>query len=141
LQPLPDTHLEARPMPPLVPVDILLLALVYLAGKHALADFFLQTKYQWANKGRYGHPGGILHALIHAALSAPILLMLPPPSSSYGIAVLGAEFVAHYHCDWLKEKFVKAWGLGFQNDGFWRAMGIDQLVHGITYIAMVRALV
>jgi hypothetical protein len=128
-------------MPALTSYNALLLGLAYLASKHAIADFFLQTKYQWSNKGRYGHPGGILHAGIHVLMSAPLLLILPPPSLNYGLAVLGAEFLVHYHCDWTKEKFVKTNGWTFQNDAFWRAMGVDQLVHALTYVAMVRALV
>jgi hypothetical protein len=126
---------------PLSPTDTLLVALAYLAVKHMIADFVLQTQYQWANKGRYGHPGGLLHAAIHVALSAPVLLILPPATLNYGLAVLGAEYLAHYHCDWAKERLVKARGWTFQHDAFWRAMGTDQLVHGLTYIAMVRALV
>ncbi len=118
----------------------MLLCLAYLLVKHAIADFFLQTKYQWSNKGRYGHPGGILHAIIHIAFSAPILLMLPPPDAMYGATVLAAEFLVHYHCDWLKEQVVRRNSWTFTDDAFWRAMGVDQLVHGLTYLAMVRAL-
>jgi hypothetical protein len=128
-------------MPSLTSLDGLLLGLAYLACKHAIADFFLQTKYQWSNKGRYGHPGGLLHAGIHLVLSLPILAILPPPSLAYGLAVLAAEFGVHYHCDWIKEKVVKTNSWTFQNDAYWRAMGVDQLVHGLTYVAMVRALV
>ena len=123
------------------PNDMIFAGLAYLAVKHAIADFMLQTRYQWSNKGRYGHPGGLLHAGIHLVCSAPLLLILPPPSLGYGLAVLGAEFLVHYHCDWTKEQVGKRLGLTFTDDGFWRAMGIDQLVHGLTYIAMVRALV
>jgi Protein of unknown function (DUF3307) len=120
--------------------DTLLLAIAYLAFKHMIADFFLQTKYQWSNKGRYGHSGGLLHAAIHTVLSAPVLLILPPASIEFGAAVLAAEYVVHYHCDWTKEQVVKANKWTFTNDAFWRAMGVDQLVHGLTYVAMVRAL-
>ncbi len=128
-------------MPTLTAIDALLLGMAYLLAKHALADFFLQTKYQWANKGRYGHPGGILHAVIHVALTAPVLLLLPPPTAIYGSYVLLAEFFVHYHCDWIKEQFVKRHAWTFQHNEFWRAMGIDQLVHGLTYTCIIRALV
>ena len=122
-------------------IDGMLLGLAYLMAKHALADFFLQTKYQWANKGRYGHPGGLLHAAIHVALTVPVFLLLPPPTTIYGSYVLLAEFLVHYHCDWLKEQIVKGRGWTFLHNEFWRAMGIDQLVHGLTYLCIVRALV
>lgn len=121
-------------------LDWIVAGFVYLVVKHAIADFFLQTRYQWMNKGKYGHPGGLLHAAIHVAFSAPLLLILPPPSLNYGLAVLAAEFVVHYHCDWTKEQVVKRNGWTFTDDAFWRAMGVDQLVHYLTYIAMVVAL-
>lgn len=121
--------------------DWLFICLAFLALKHAIADFFLQTRYQWSNKGRYGHPGGLLHAAIHVAMSTPLLLMLPPVTAAYGAAVLGAEFLVHYHCDWAKERIVARAGLTPTDNGFWRAMGIDQLIHALTYVAMVRALV
>ena len=120
--------------------DLILACLTYFAVKHAIADFFLQTRYQFSNKGRYGHPGGLLHAGIHSVFSLPALAILPPPTLSYGLAVLAAEFVVHYHCDWTKEQAVKRLKLGFTDNGFWRAMGLDQLVHALTYIAMVKAL-
>jgi hypothetical protein len=44
--------------------------------KHAVADFYLQTAYQYSNKGKYGHPGGIIHAGIHAALTPLVCLAL-----------------------------------------------------------------
>jgi Protein of unknown function (DUF3307) len=125
----------------LTAADWMLLCLAYLAIKHAIADFFLQTKYQWENKGRYGHPGGLLHAAIHTVFSLPIFWMVQPESAQWAALVLAAEFVVHYHCDWIKEQILKQYALTYQDDGFWRALGIDQLVHGLTYVAMVRALV
>jgi hypothetical protein len=119
--------------------DVMLLTLAYLLAKHALADFFFQTAYQWKNKGRYGHPGGILHAGIHTLMTLPAFLIIAPPSLAYAATIAAAEFVVHYHIDWTKEQAVR--GLTPQTDGFWRSMGIDQLAHGLTYLAIVRALV
>lgn len=127
-------------MPTLTATELVLAGLGYLLTKHAIADFFLQTRYQWANKGRYGHPGGMLHAAIHVAMSAPVLLILTPASLEYAAAVLGTEYVIHYHCDWIKEQVVKRGGWTPTTDKFWRAMGLDQLVHGLTYVGMVWAL-
>jgi hypothetical protein len=121
-------------------VDLALVGLAYLATKHMVADFVLQTRYQWMNKGRYGHPGGLLHAAIHVVLSAPVLLILPPPTLTFGLVILGAEALVHYHCDWAKEQIVKRNGWTSTNDAYWRTMGGDQLVHGLTYLAMVKAL-
>ena len=51
------------------PVVIAALLLV----KHFVCDFVVQTPYQIMNKGRYGHPGGLLHAGIHAAATGLVL--------------------------------------------------------------------
>ena len=66
-------------------IDGMLLGLAYLMAKHALADFFLQTKYQWANKGRYGHPGGLLHAAIHVG---PNKVRWRTPAYALGFLIL-----------------------------------------------------
>ena len=121
------------------PVDarLVLVALAYLLTKHAVADYFLQGRYQWGNKGRYGHPGGIVHSAVHAALTAPVFLIVAAPSFILGAALLGAEFLIHYHVDWLKDRIVRARGWTAGDAMFWHAIGIDQLLHGLTYIAIV----
>jgi hypothetical protein len=121
-------------------LDVVLLAVGYLLLKHAIADFFLQTPYQWKNKGRYGHPGGLLHAAIHVALTAPVFLILPPANRDVGIALLAGEFVLHYHIDWLKERTLRTHGWTTTNSAYWRATGVDQLAHNLTYVAIVWAL-
>ena len=63
--------------------EIALLALAAVAVlmfKHAVADFYLQTAYQYLNKGTYGHPGGFIHAAIHVALTPLVYLVLVPGS-------------------------------------------------------------
>jgi hypothetical protein len=84
---------------------IILAAIAVLLFKHMVADFYLQTPYQFLNKGTYGHPGGFVHAGIHVALTPLVYLVLLP--SSLVLAALGA----------------------------------DQFVHGLTYLALVALLV
>lgn len=119
---------------------LLLLALTFLVIKHTIADFFLQTPYQFRNKGRYGHPGGLLHAGIHIVFSAPVFLILPVATADM-LLILGGEFLVHYHTDWFKERFVRLHEATPQDARFWHAIGIDQLVHLLTYIAMTALLV
>lgn len=124
--------------------EIALLALAAVAVlmfKHAVADFYLQTAYQYLNKGKYGHPGGILHAGIHTALTPLVYLVLLPGSLLIAGAIALAEFVLHYHIDWLKEQITGRNGWTPQDRGFWYALGADQLVHGLTYLAIVAALI
>lgn len=123
------------------PADTIVLAITYLLVKHAIADFMLQTSYQWKNKGRYGHPGGILHALIHATFSAPVLLIMPAPTLIAGGALLLGEFLIHYHIDWIKEQTVKLLSIPFGSAPFWWAIGIDQIAHSLTYSAMTWLLI
>lgn len=122
--------------PALVPVATLL----WLQVKHMVCDFFLQTSYQIHNKGRYGHPAGLLHAGIHMIGSVPIFLFYPvAPLAAVGI--LAAEFVAHYHIDWIKNQIGQRFGWTPRDQKYWWAMGADQFAHQLTYLAMAVALI
>ena len=112
---------------------IALLALLLV--KHFVGDFVLQTKWQVHQKGVYGAPGGLVHSGIHVAGTLVALLALMTPASLI-VPVLIAEFVVHYHIDWGKERVVRRfdWREGAR---FWNAMGFDQLLHGLTYLAIV----
>ncbi|MEE9587151.1 MAG: DUF3307 domain-containing protein [Hyphomicrobiaceae bacterium] len=116
-----------------------LAAVAVLLVKHAVADFYLQTPYQYFNKGIYGHPGGFVHAGIHVALTPLVYLVLVPGSLLVAGAIAVGEFLLHYHIDWLKEQATN--GLTAQDRGFWYALGADQLIHGLTYLAIVATLI
>ncbi len=120
---------------------LLLLAVAILMLKHTVADFFLQTPYQYINKGIYGHPGGFLHSAIHVALTPLVYLVLAPSSILLAAAVALGEFAVHYHVDWLKERLTHRHGWTAHDRGFWYALGTDQLVHGLTYLAIIAILV
>ncbi len=123
------------------PASAVILGFAVLVVKHTVADFFLQTPYQFLNKGIYGHPGGLLHAGIHAALTAPVFLVLPAGSLALAALILGGEVAVHYHVDWLKEQVKKRYDLQPDGAGFWQALGLDQLAHMLTYVAIVALLV
>ena len=118
-------------------VRMVLLAMAYLLIKHCIADFLLQTENQRRTKGDYGALGGITHALTHVALTAPVFLILPPVGLGAAIALLTGEFTVHYHLDWAKEQIVRRNGWTSQHTPFWWALGIDQLGHGLTYVALL----
>jgi hypothetical protein len=120
---------------------LVLAAIAVLMVKHAVADFYLQTPYQYLNKGTYGHPGGLLHASIHVALTPLVYLLLAPASLLVAGAIALGEFVVHYHVDWLKEQATRRNGLTAQDQCFWHVLGTDQLLHGLTYVAIVAALI
>jgi hypothetical protein len=56
-------------------------------------------------------------------------------------AIALGEFVLHYHVDWLKEQITHRNRLTARDRGFWYALGADQLIHGLTYLVIVAALV
>jgi hypothetical protein len=104
--------------------------------KHYLGDFQLQTGWIARNKGRYGHPSGIVHAGVHGALSLPILLWFAVPwEMALGLAL--AEIVVHYHIDWAKARRVVQEGVTETDPRFWHYLGLDQAAHQLTYIALL----
>lgn len=122
------------------PFAALLIVLAILQVKHFVCDFPLQTSYQLLNKGTYGHPGGIIHAALHALGTAAIFLVVAP-TLWLGTAIVLGEFVFHYHIDWAKDKWTRVHGYTPADWQFWWALGFDQLLHYLTYIAIAAILV
>jgi len=120
-------------------VQLVLVALLILQFKHFIADFVLQTPYQFLNKGKYGHPGGAIHAGIHA-LGSTLAFLAIRPSLALGAAIVIGEFIAHYHIDWLKERTVKVNQWVFPQSEFWWTFGADQALHQVTYVVIVAVL-
>ena len=121
-------------------IAALLLVVLVLEVKHFLCDYPLQTAYQLNNKGTYGHPGGLIHAGVHAlGTSAAFLVITPTPA--VGAAILAAEFVVHYHIDWSKDHVMRVNKWTAKDNPFWWTIGIDQLLHHLTYLAIAAALV
>jgi hypothetical protein len=114
--------------------------LIALQLKHFIVDFPLQTKYQWSNKGTYGHLGGVLHAALHGLGTFTVLfLFIDDLTLAWYIAL--ADMFIHYHIDWAKMNINKRLGWGpTTHPEFWVLLGLDQLLHQLTYIAMIFAL-
>ncbi len=106
-----------------------------LLVKHFVCDFVLQTPWQIAQKGVYGAPGGLVHSGIHIAGTLLALIAVMTPVTTV-VTVLIAEFIVHYHIDWAKEQTVRRlnWKAGAR---FWNSIGFDQLLHALTYLAIV----
>jgi Protein of unknown function (DUF3307) len=120
-------------------VQLVLLVLLILQLKHFVADFLIQTPYQFLNKGSYGHPGGIIHAGIHA-LGSTLAFFVITPRLGLGIAIVIGEFIAHYHIDWMKENTVKRQRWVFPQSEFWWTFGADQALHQLTYLVIAAVL-
>ena len=117
----------------LTPIEVIAV-LFALCTKHLVCDFFLQFRYQFENKGTYGHPGGILHAAITAAgtLGALVGILGYYPVLLF-ISLL--DGVIHYHIDWAKMSINKRYNFTPTTDSmFWWLLGIDQYFHYLTYL-------
>jgi hypothetical protein len=120
---------------------LVLAAVAILMVKHTVADFYLQSSFQYLHKGIYGHPGGLLHSTIHVALTPLVYLVLAPASLLLVAGIAVSEFLVHYHVDWFKERLTHQNNWTPQCRVFWFALGTDQLVHGLTYLVIVGLLV
>lgn len=111
-----------------------LLILLFLFSKHLIIDFPLQNRYQYSNKGTYGHPGGVLHAVLHGVGTAVCLYWFAPVACvSLGIL----DTFLHYHIDWAKMNINKKLGWGpTTHEQFWWLLGLDQYAHAVTYIGI-----
>lgn len=115
-------------------MGVVSLTLLGLFTKHFIIDFLLQTKYQWSNKGTYGHPGGLLHAGLHGVGTFALMSMF---FDHWGTAaVIGVlDAVIHYHIDWAKMNLNAHYKLAPNtSEKFWWLMGLDQYLHALTYI-------
>ena len=144
---------------PAVIHDFMVLAAL-LFVKHLLADGPLQTRYQLANKGRLLHPGGLLHAGIHAGFTGICLLVwlwMTPLTLDWATAsgfggLLVVEFVVHYAADFTKVRLDRkfAWSSVEVGEGGDAALRItssfyffsflaDQTIHSLTYLWIIYA--
>lgn len=114
----------------------ILLLFALLQAKHTLADYFMQTQRMLSNRAVYAHFGRVQHAGIHAALSLLVALIVGLPFS-VAVAFFAIDAVVHFHIDWIKGAYSERTGDGPDSKGYWRAFGIDQLAHHLTYIGMI----
>lgn len=104
--------------------------------KHMLADYFLQTKIMLDGRDAYIHLGRFLHAGVHALgsviafgiMGAPLVFVVP---------VVLLEWAVHFHIDWWKGRHTSGQNLTPQDAAYWRALGVDQALHQLTYLAMI----
>lgn len=122
------------------PFVALLVVFTILQVKHFICDYPLQSFYQLNNKGKYGHPGGILHSGIQA-VGTIVAFIAVPPTLALGAAIVVGEFLVHYHVDWAKSNYIRSAGYTVKDSGFWTAIGADQLLHHLTYVVIGGVLV
>ena len=102
--------------------------------KHFIADFAMQYDYMLREKGIYGTTGGLHHAIVHASFTFLILVFFCSDANDI-IALSFADFVLHYHIDYVKQKLNKE--LTTADRQFWVWLGADQALHYLTYIGII----
>jgi len=117
-------------------LELVLVLLVLFQIKHFVADYPLQTPAMIRGKGILFNPQGILHSLHHSALTLVtlgIFALVHPIAILLVIIIALAEFFIHYVIDYSKMQFGKR--LTTSDPRFWWAIGFDQMLHHLTYLA------
>lgn len=117
-------------------IQTVLVLFALLQIKHTLADYFLQTQRMLSDRAVYAHIGRMQHASIHGGFSM-IAALIAGLSFPAAIAFLIIDAVVHFHIDWIKGNYSERAGEGPDSKGYWRAFGVDQLAHNLTYLGLI----
>src|SRR5262249_36533433 len=99
-------------------------------------DYVFQTGRMIAEKGNVRLLGGYAHAGLHVLGSALVLAWLVPINWTLA-GVLIAEVVVHYAIDYTKVRRFADVKITEKPKLFWVLHGLDQLLHQLTYLAMI----
>ena len=113
-----------------------LLILVLLQIKHWYIDFVNQTDAEVASKGIYGDWPGIQHSGKHGL--ATMLIFIPFVGLQVAFILGMVDFVIHYNTDWAKMHYGNR---DIKTKAFWAQLGLDQMVHQLTYLALIALVV
>ncbi len=118
----------------LTDIQAILIVFFILQIKHFLADFVWQTDLMVAEKGIYGAKHGLCHSGLQSLGTFVAFFWIHP---LLGIFTALVDFAAHYHIDWAKVNINKKYDYTPKDKEFWFWLGLDQLVHQITYVFLV----
>lgn len=109
--------------------------LFWLLTKHLIIDFPLQIPYMYRNKGTWGHPGGILHSLLHGIGTLAVINFVTSFSFELAFMIGLFDFLTHYLIDFGKMNVNRLFNLKPDNsEKFWWLLGLDQWLHQMTYL-------
>ena len=116
-------------------ITTLLFLLFLLQIKHWYIDFVNQSMIEVNSKGIYGDWPGIQHSLKHGVGTA-LCICIVVGGYYIPFAVLLGIFdgVIHYHVDWAKMNYGNR---DIRTPQFWNHLGLDQMVHQLTYLMLV----
>ena len=123
--------------------EVLVLLLAFQV-KHLIADYYLQFPYMYENKGK---PIGWLkplidHSLVHAGLSILIVaiygtITLPNVEPAYSYALIICVFLFDFVTHFITDRWKATRKGGPDTSGFWKNLGIDQMIHHTVGILIV----
>lgn len=122
-------------------METMTLTIAMLVGfqvKHFVADYLLQPHWILRSKGDLRKLGGYIHAMLHAVGSLPVLAIGGVDVTS-AVPLASAEFAVHYAIDYAKAGISLRSGAGPNSAAYWALHGADQLLHHLTYAAMILA--
>ena len=117
---------------------LLLLGFTLFAVKHYICDFVLQTNDMIQSKGHWGEWRGIVHSVYHGVGTMVVIGIMGFGTVSCILMGL-LDTVVHYHVDWAKQKLNDALKYTVDNPKFWNLLGLDQLLHTLTYVGILLA--
>lgn len=85
------------------------------------------------------HPGGVLHAALHGCGTLLCLCTFTTVQLAFLCAII--DTIAHYSIDWCKVNLNSLLRLTPQVERFWWLLGIDQLLHYLTYASLLFVIV
>lgn len=118
-------------------MDILIITILLISAfivKHFVADFVLQTSWMAMNKHKYFHPGGWDHAMVQAVGTYIAVIAFVTPSMALVMGLL--DMVVHHFIDFCKMNITRHYKLTSNDYVFWFWIGVDQLLHYATYLAI-----
>lgn len=119
--------------------NAVLFLLFLLFVKHWYVDFVDQTNEEVASKGIYGDGPGLAHSAKHGfATLLCILAVTGQQFFGYAMILAVIDFVVHYHVDWIKMNYGNR---DIRTPQFWNHLGLDQLAHYVTYLAIARMII
>lgn len=114
----------------------LLAMLTVFQVKHFAADYLMQPAWMLAGKGDFRRVGGYAHAAIHAAGSLPAYAIVGLGTGQTTLLMAG-EFAAHYIIDFGKAGLSSRAHASPAEQIYWSMHGADQLLHQLTYAALL----
>ena len=113
-------------------MELILLVLVLLQIKHWYIDFVNQSNEEVASKAIYGDRAGIMHSAKHGLGTMLAITLVVTPAYIFFAFICGIiDFVIHYHVDWAKMNYGNR---DITTPAFWNHLGLDQMMHQLTYI-------